>query len=175
MVAAREKPKEFLARRSRIIEALLIPSPQDDNIDHDCELSSSSNSSRANPVDQDLDDQYEELIDHDRVMLESLSPTNLGAKDCVIIQSEVFDEENKDKGKKLHRKIEVEVENRKLDKRRRNKGWGLDEVKFEATKRKFKETSVGIEAKKRRIQIVDFKDVPQPKLNDLKKSSFRRC
>ncbi|KAL2514407.1 Uncharacterized protein Fot_28378 [Forsythia ovata] len=73
MVAAREKPKEFLERRSRIIEALLIPSPQDDNIDHDCEISSSSNISCAIPVDQDLDDQFEELIDHDRVMLASLS------------------------------------------------------------------------------------------------------
>ncbi|KAL2507884.1 Uncharacterized protein Fot_31531 [Forsythia ovata] len=175
MVAARDKPKEFLARRSRIIEALLLPSPQDDNTDHDCQISSSSNTSCASPVDQDLDDQYEELIDHDRVMLASLSPINLGAKDCGIIQSEVFDEENNDKGKNLHRKIEVhEVENRKLDKRRRNKGLGSEEVKFEATKRKFEETSEGIKATKRRIQIVDFKDVPQPKLNGLKKSSFRR-
>ncbi|KAL2481458.1 Uncharacterized protein Adt_34424 [Abeliophyllum distichum] len=137
MVAAREKPNEFLARKSRIIEALIISSPQDNNIDHDCEISSSSNTSCPSPVNQDLDDQFEELIDHDRVMLASLRPINVGAKDCGIFQSEVSDEENKNRGKNFQRKIEEE--NRKLDKRSRNKGLGSDEVKFEATKRKFEE------------------------------------
>ncbi|KAL2540266.1 Uncharacterized protein Adt_01244 [Abeliophyllum distichum] len=73
MMAAREKPKEFLARRSRIIEALIISSPQDNNIDHDCQISSTSNTSCASPVNQDPDYQFQELIDHDRVMLASSS------------------------------------------------------------------------------------------------------
>ncbi|KAL2514409.1 Uncharacterized protein Fot_28380 [Forsythia ovata] len=126
MVAAREKPKEFLARRSRIIEALVILPPQDNNIDHDCEISSSSNISCASPVDQDLDDQFEELIDHDRVMLASLRPINLGAKDCGIVQSKVLDEENKEQGKNFQRKIEVhEVENRKLAQKKTKQGFGF--------------------------------------------------
>ncbi|CAA2970749.1 Hypothetical predicted protein [Olea europaea subsp. europaea] len=103
-VAAKEKPKEFLARRSRIIQALLMASPMDD------------------------------------------------AK-------------------------------HEIDSRSGNKGLSLDEVKFKATKRKFEETSLGIKKGKRKIQILDFKDIPQSKpivdenrfnRGGSKKPSFRR-
>ncbi|CAA3002747.1 Hypothetical predicted protein [Olea europaea subsp. europaea] len=155
-VAALEKPKEFRARRSRIIEALLMASPLDGS-DHDSEISSSSNTSCDSPDDQD---QYEEWTS---------KRINLGAKDqkgCGRVKSVVDDEENKNEGKKFQRKIGTDDAKRKDDARSRNKvsGSGSDEVKFEATKRKFEEASLRAKKAKRTIQFVDFKDIPQPEL-----------
>ncbi|CAA3023834.1 Hypothetical predicted protein [Olea europaea subsp. europaea] len=95
-VAAKEKPKEFLARRSRIIQALLMASPTDD-IDQDCSISSSSNFSCESPLDEDLDDQF------DGVTSAPSKPINLVTKEkgCGVIQSVAFDGENKDRGKKF--------------------------------------------------------------------------
>ncbi|CAA2976535.1 Hypothetical predicted protein [Olea europaea subsp. europaea] len=176
-VAAKEKPKEFLARRSRIIEALLMASPMDD-IEQDCSISSSSNFSCESPLDEDLDNQF------DGVTSAPSKPINLVAKEkgFGVIQSVAFDGENKDRGKKFQRKIETEDAKHKID-ASGNKGLSLDEVKFKATKRKFEETSLGIKKGKGKIQTLDFKDIPQSKpivdenrFNRVgfKKSSFRR-
>ncbi|CAA2976539.1 Hypothetical predicted protein [Olea europaea subsp. europaea] len=73
-VAAKEKPKEFLARRSRIIEALLMASPMDD-IDQDCSISSSSNFSCESPLDEDVENQF------DGVTSAPSKPINLVAKE----------------------------------------------------------------------------------------------
>ncbi|CAA2970743.1 Hypothetical predicted protein [Olea europaea subsp. europaea] len=177
-VAAKEKPKEFLVRRSRIIEALLMASPMDD-IEQDSSTSSSSNFSCESPLDDELDNQF------DGVTSAPSKPINLVTKEkgCGVIQSVAFDGENKDRGKKFRRKIETEDAKHEIDARNGNKGLGLDEVKFEATKRKFEGTSLGIKKGKRKIQILDFKDIPQSKpivdenrfnRGGFKKPSFRR-
>ncbi|CAA2970748.1 Hypothetical predicted protein [Olea europaea subsp. europaea] len=147
-VAAKEKPKEFLARRSRIIEALLTASPVDD-VDQDCSISSSSDFSCESLLDEDLDDQF------DGVTSASSKPINLSDKEkvCGIIQSNkaictsmVLNDENKDRGKKIQKRIETEDPKHKIDARSGNKGLSLDEVKFE-------KPSLDIEKVKKKVQI----------------------
>ncbi|CAA2970744.1 Hypothetical predicted protein [Olea europaea subsp. europaea] len=143
-VAAKEKPKEFLARRSRIIEALLAASPMDD-IEQDCSISLSSNFSCESLLDEDLDDQF------DVVTSAPTKPINLGNKEkgCGVIQSLVLDGENKkDGGKMFQRKIETEDPKHKIEIEARsgNEGLSLDEVKF-------KETNIDVKKVKKRVQI----------------------
>ncbi|CAA2976536.1 Hypothetical predicted protein [Olea europaea subsp. europaea] len=139
-VAAKEKPKEFLARRSRIIEALLAASPMDD-IEQDCSISSTSNFSCETLLDEDLDDQF------DGVTSAPTKPINLGNKEkgCGVIQSVVLNGENKDGDKMFQRKIETEDPKHKIEARSGNEGLSLDEVKF-------KETNIDVKKVKKRVQ-----------------------